>query len=105
MDVWDEVSNLNGKTLKTLDKGREFDILDISKNYLFIKIHSTGKERKIERRMIESAYRELALRGEISRADIEKRHAPRHPAYVAAILAETPGVTYTTSPIILKIEK
>ena len=61
MKVWDEVRSLEGQILKTLDQGREFDILDVFDNLVSIEVHSTGNERRIDKHQIESAFESAFL--------------------------------------------
>ena len=100
MTYWDKVKELEGRTLKTLDHEKKFDILAVSNKGVIVKPLSTGKERKVPRDEIDDgAYRELASNKEITRTTIEAKFSPRNPVYVAAILAELPGVRYKIRPI------
>jgi len=99
MEIWVEVKKLQGKTLKTLDRNNPFDIVDVGARKLIVKPHVRGIERGIRRQAIEGAFKELVMRGEITRADIRCRHSNFNPAYVAAILASLPNVTFSLKPI------
>ncbi len=101
MSIWSSVARLKGRTLRTLDQGKSFDVLHVTDEHVLLKLHGTGRERMLWRKEIEGAYAELTLRGSISRAEIEERHSPRNPAYVAAILAATEGIVATRRPIVL----
>jgi hypothetical protein len=106
MVLWETIKELQGQTLTTLKQKKKFDVLALNRNEVLIKIHSSRKERKVPRQEIETAYKELILRGEISRTDVEARHAPRNPVYVCSLLSRLPGVTYTIYPtIVLRIGK
>ena len=105
MEFWRRIKNLKGNTLRTLFKGKPFDIVDISDNAIIIRPHHKNKKRVIQRKEIEGAHKELFALGHISRSEIEARHALRNPAYVAALLAEEEGVIYTNRPIVLRIHK
>ncbi len=102
MDCWNEIRKLKGKTLKTLDHGNPFYIIDVRERRVVVSPHASGKPRPIPREHVEHAFRELVNRGEISRSDIETNYSPRNPAYVAAILASLPGITHVTKAIKLK---
>ncbi len=98
-DCWQEVRKLQGQTLKTLNLGREFDILQVTDSKVEIFIHSSENPRTIRREEIEGACRELRIQGEITRTEIQQHHSSNNPAYVAAILASLPGVGYSQGPI------
>ena len=69
----DKVKELEGRTLKTLDREKKFDILAVSNKGVIVKPLSTGKERKVPRSEIDGAYRELASNKEITRMTIEDK--------------------------------
>jgi len=98
MDFWSQVRALEGKSLRTLDRRRPFEVVVVAESQIVLKV-STKKLRTVRRKEIESAFRKLTLTGEISRSEIEEQHSPRNIAYVAAILAELDGVTYQLGPI------
>jgi len=104
MEIWSEIKKLKGTTLKTLDQNRPFDIVEVTDQKIIVKPHTRNIARTIERGAIEDAFGELALRGEITRADIRERYMSFNPAYVAAILATLPGATTLRKPIRLYYE-
>jgi hypothetical protein len=99
MDVWTEIEKLQGKTLKTLAQNKPFDVVLVGQHTVIVRPHARGLERSIRREVIESAFSELALRGELARVEIRDRYTNFNPAYVAAILAALPGVTHSSRPI------
>ena len=103
MNLYQEIKQLEGTTLRTLDRSNPFDILSVDQSKVTIRLHSTGKERTIQWAELQRAFTELQVRGEISRSEIEQNHAPRNPAYVAAILAQLPGVAHRNKPISLDL--
>lgn len=103
--IWDEIRKLKGRTLKTLDRQKPFTVVAVTYDKVTVIPQSTGKERPISREGVENAYRHLLVTGRLTLAEIEKDYAPRNPVYVAAILAELPGVQYKVKPIRLSIEK
>jgi len=105
MNVWDEVKKLEGKTLKTLDWEKPFDIQDVLSNIVVIWIRSTKKERIIHWREIEESWNHLEEYRILTRTEIHKLYSERNPAYVASILANLPGVTYHIRPITLLFKK
>lgn len=102
--LWDELKTLEGKTLRTLDRGAKFKILVVTNHGLIVKPLSTGKERLVPRTEIDGAYEELLANKEITRTIIESKYSPRNPVYVAAILSELPGVWHTIRPIHLMMK-
>jgi hypothetical protein len=99
MNIWPEIEKLQGKTLNTLDSKKPFDVVYVGEQRVIVRPHVRKVERPIRRECIEGAYSELRLNGEISRCDIRDRYTNFNPAYVAAILASLPGVTYLLKPI------
>ena len=103
MDCWKEIKNLSVKTIETLDRGNSFDVVVILEQSLIVRPHSSGKERIIARNEVDGSYRELIVRGEITRSDIQERYSPRNPAYVAALLESLPNIKYSLKPIRLHL--
>ena len=101
MDRWTEIAKLIGRTLKTLEQERPFDVVDVTHDEVTVRPTINDNERRIPREEIEGAFDELITLGVISRVDIEARYSRYNPAYVAAILAEMPGVQYSVKPISL----
>ena len=99
MSIWSEIEKLQGKTLNTLDRKKPFDIVYVGEQTVIVRPHVRRLERPIRRQVIEDAFAELKLRGEISRCEIRDRYTSFNPAYVAAILSSLPGVTYLLKPI------
>jgi hypothetical protein len=75
-------------------------VLDVSETYVIIRPHVHNKEIRISRKEIEPACKELLALGEITRIRIQEAYSEFHPAFVAAILAELPGVTHVVKPVI-----
>ncbi len=75
MTFWLEVKKLKGQTLKTLDRGNRFDILEVTEHDIFVKLHETSKDRSIPRKEIEGAWKELTVFGQITRTQIDTRRA------------------------------
>lgn len=105
MNYWGKVKELEGCTLKTLDRGKQFELLVVTNHGEIVKPLATGKERLVPRSEIDGAYRELFSNKEITRTIIEAKYSPRNPVYVAAILAELPGVWYSIRPIHLRLKR
>jgi hypothetical protein len=105
MDCWNEIRKLKGKTLKTLDQGNPFDVVDVTEHVVIVRPHKNEIERRVPREQIEDACKEMVTRGEITRVDIRANHTEFNPAYVAAILAQLPGVSHTIRPIRLRYQQ
>lgn len=103
MQFWSRILQLEGRTLKTLCKNKEFDIVCVKERSLDLNIHASHKDRFVHRDEIEGAYKELFKCGQITRVEIQKKYSPINPAYVAAILSTLPGVQYSLNPITLKV--
>lgn len=104
MAYWEEIEKLEGQSLKTLDHGKKFDVLAVTNRGVTVRPQSSGKERLVPRAEIDGAYREFAANWEITRTTIEAKYSPRNPVYVAALLAELPGVWHIIRPICLKMK-
>lgn len=73
--MWSYIQNIKGKTLKTLEKGHPFDVVSVGSENVTVKPRASGIERTVAREAFEHAFAELSARGELSRADIQKRYA------------------------------
>jgi hypothetical protein len=98
-EMWDKVQQLQGKTLKTLDQGKPFDVVAVTTEKVVVRPHVRDLERPIEQTAIQGAWQELTRRGELTLVGIKKRYSDWNPVYVAAILATLPGVTYRLRPL------
>jgi ATP adenylyltransferase len=101
-NVWAKIGSLCGQTLLTLDQGQPFDVVAATEQSLIIRMHATGKERRIRRAEIEEAAKHLFSKKEITRAEIRDKYSEANPAYVAALLAALDGVQHTNRPIHLR---
>jgi len=101
MNIWPVIENLVGKTLTTLAQDKPFEILKVSNNEVVILIHSTNKERKIQKKNIENAAKYLFSHRTLTRKQIRKLFSEPNPAYIAVILSKLPGVIYENRPITL----
>lgn len=105
MDCWMQIRALKGKTIRTLDRGNPFDVLDVTENAAIVRPHENMKERNVPREEIESAYNELVAKRELTRVTIREKYSQFNPAYVAAILAALPNVSSRAKPIRLHLAK
>jgi len=53
MSIWSSVTQLQGRTLKTLDQGKQFDVVSVTEQGVIVKPHISDKERPIKRFAIE----------------------------------------------------
>ena len=100
MDTWDEIRRLQGRRLATLGRWKPFDVVKVGERAVEIVIGSTGSARRVSRREIERAWRELEGRRSLSLPRIRGGHS-----YVAAMLSELPGVTHRRHPIRLRLTR
>ncbi len=94
MKLRQELEKLTGKTLTTLYREKRFDVLAVNQNHILLFIHATEKERKIRWQEIEPARELLQRQKQLTRIEIRDNFSVANPAYVAALLAELPGVTH-----------
>jgi len=94
MNLQAELENLTGKSLTTLSRQMSFDLLAVTPTHLLLFIQSSGKERKLRWKEIESAWQMLQRESQLTRVDIRDNFSQANPAYVAALLAALPGVTH-----------
>lgn len=103
-DIWVKIKKLQGKTLITLDRRREFKVIEVLRCQIVIET-STGTPRNIPWNNVQQSWAELEKNGEITRTDIMRLYSPFNPAYVAAILSNLPNVSHSVRPIVLKLSK
>ena len=63
INCWSEIRNLKGRTLKTLDRRKPFQVIDVTEHTVTVLPLETGKERPIPRAGLENAYRHLVVTG------------------------------------------
>lgn len=99
MLTWNDFNGLVGRTLKTLDRNRAFDVVEMNENSIVVRPHYKGKLRQIPRREIEPALKHLLANNEIARTFIRDNYSQFNPAYVAALLAALPKMKAKQKPI------
>src|SRR3990172_5771197 len=77
IDMWSQLRNLQGKTLRTLDRRYPFDVVDVTPTQVILKLHRTRKQRRILKDEIVDSFGELKRQGKISRARIEDNYSLR----------------------------
>ena len=102
MNLLAELRKLKGKTLQTLDRKSPFEIIEVTGDGVQI-CTSTGNERLVPWRSLEQAYAHLEKHGRLTRKQIgELGYSEYNRAYVAALLANLPGITFKIKPITLQ---
>ena len=84
MNIWNEIKNLNGNTLRALDRHNPFEIIVVTDSAVIIMSKSSGKERPISREGVENAYRHLTVTGRLTLDELESEFTPRNPVYICA---------------------
>jgi hypothetical protein len=93
------IKTLFKKELYTLDWKRPFTVESIQGNLISITT-STGNKRNVPLQGTIDAYNYLQKHGTMTRTEIrDGGYSDWNPAYVAAILASFPGISYTARPI------
>ena len=100
---WSEIEKLAGSTLCVLAYRNPFDVVEVTDAYAVVRPHVRNISRQVPRREVEAAYTDLLASGQISARQIKERHADWHSAFVCALLAELPGITYSLNPITLYV--
>ena len=104
MNLIGELGKLNGKSLFTLDQKKPFEIIEVSEREVVLNT-STESRRPIPLKEIELAWKHLENHKELTRTEVrELGYSNFNPAYVVAILANLPGVTHSTKPIVLNLK-
>jgi hypothetical protein len=96
---------LKGKTLATLDRKANFDILNVDEGGIDIFLHSTKKGRHIAPRDIEESWAHLVTTGKLPLTYIMHVVNTQSSSYISAILTQVEGVTYELKPITLKYRR
>ena len=99
------LERLKNKELFTLSYRKPFTILSVHTNGIEVKI-STGSIRFIRIEELQWALTHLERRKSITRKEIEmENYSPRNSAYVFAVLAEMPQVSYNRLADKLKLKE
>ena len=98
-----ELKKLEGKTLYTLAQNKEFDVVKVSSKVVLTV--STGKSRPIPFWKFQKARYHLEEHKKLTLVEIrELEISDFNPTYIAAVLAEIPGVSVTKKPISLYLK-
>jgi hypothetical protein len=96
-EFWRQIANDIPRQLETLDEHKPFEITSVTHETIELVV-STGQPRTLPRADIEQAWNELTQRRRIARDRVTEL-AEFNVAYVMAILAQLPGVSYKLRPL------
>ena len=96
-EFWRRIAFEIPRKLHTLDEEKPFEITSVTHETIELTV-STGQPRSIPRGEVEQAWNELTQTGRIDRERVTK-FANFNVAYVLAILARLPGVSYLLKPL------
>ena len=86
--MFSKIKSLEGKTLFTLDKKKEFTIQSVNQNRIRVYVHSTNKYRSFSLISVEQAYAKLVKEKQISQREIDTYFAQQNSSYTLAIIAK-----------------
>jgi len=95
---WPSICTLDGRELKTLERGRPFDVIAVDEAGVVLSPAVSGKPRTIHRGTLEGAFNVLYERRELTGVEIAEEFSPFNAVYVAALLAALPDVAPCTRP-------
>lgn len=96
---WPNICSLGGLELKTLDRGRPFEVLDVDNEGVLLSPVVSGKLRRIQRETMEGAFDALLVRRELTGLEIAEEFSAFNAVYIATLLAALPDVAVCTRPI------
>lgn len=102
-DLWREIAALPEEQ-HTLSRGQSFRIREVNRERIIL-VLSNNREIRITRDELLSAFDSLERNGELRLKEIDVNFAYFKSAYVAALLAQLPGVEYSTRPISLRMRR
>ncbi|MDY6867030.1 MAG: hypothetical protein SVT56_03875 [Chloroflexota bacterium] len=97
--LWSNICTLDGRELKTLERGRPFDVVRVGEAGVVLSPAVSGKRRRIQRETLEGAFGALLARRELTGMEIADEFSAFNAVYVAALLAALPDVAVCTHPI------
>ncbi len=96
---WPSICTLDGRELKTLKRGRPFEVVAVKDEGVVLSPVVSGKRRTVQRETLEGAFGALYERRELTGQEIAEEFSPFNAVYVAALLAALPDVAVCTRPI------
>jgi len=95
---WPIIRDLDGRELKTLERGRLFTVVDVGRERVVLSPVVSGKRRMIRRGTLEGAFAALCERRELTGTEIAEEFSSFNAVYVAALLAALPDVAVCHRP-------
>jgi hypothetical protein len=95
---WHKISRLDGRELKTLARGRSFEILAVQEDQVALSPVASGKMRTIQRETLEGVFNALLNRREMTTLEIAEEFSPYQAVYVTALLAALPDIAVCKHP-------
>jgi len=95
---WPSITALDGRELKTLERGRPFEVLNVRQDRVVVTPAVSGTRRTIQRGTLEGAFNALLDRRELTGVEIAGEFSAFNAAYIAALLAALPDVAACTGP-------
>jgi len=96
---WPNICNLDGRELKTLERGKPFEVVDVGRGRVVLSPVVSGKRRTIRRGTLEGAFAALRERRELTGLEIAEEFSAFNAVYVAALLAALPDVAVCHRPV------
>jgi hypothetical protein len=96
--LWPSICNLAGRELKTLARGRAFEVSDVDTDQVTLSPVASGKMRMIQRDILEGAFNALLNRQELTSIEIAEEFSPYKAVYVTALLAALPDIAVCSRP-------
>lgn len=95
---WPSIGALDGRELKTLERGRPFEVWDVRADRVVVAPAVSGTHRTIQRETLEGAFSALLERRELTSVEIAGEFSSFNAVYIAALLAALPDVAACTGP-------
>lgn len=95
---WPSIGALDGRELKTLERGRPFEVQGVLDDRVVVAPAVSGTCRTIGRSTLERAFRALLERRELTGVEIAGEFSAFNAVYIAALLAALPDVAACTGP-------
>lgn len=96
--LWPSITALDGRELKTLERGRPFEVRDVRQDRVVVTPAVSGARRTIQRGVLEGAFNALLDRRELTGVEIAGEFSAFNAVYIAALLAALPDVAACTRP-------
>lgn len=95
---WPSITVLDGRELKTLERGRPFEVSAVGAERVVVTPAVSGARRTIQRGTLEGAFNALLDRRELTGVEIAGEFSAFNAVYIAALLAALPDVAACTGP-------